>query len=88
MLEEKDIQKLIEVQKEVFTTKKDFDEKFDDFAAMVQKGFNDVTDKMATKVELQKLRKEMHDRFDELKDQEIKPLKERMRKVENALAIE
>jgi hypothetical protein len=30
----------------------------------------------------------MHDRFDELKDQEIKPLKERVRKVENALAIE
>jgi hypothetical protein len=66
-----------------------------DLAVMVQKGFDDITDKMATKVELHELKKEMHDgfekvngRLDKFEDQEIKPLKERIRKVENALAIE
>ena len=73
MFDEQEINQL----KEVFATKKDIE------------GLIEI---VATKQEMrdgfENLRKEMNDRFDELKDQEIKPFKERMRKVENALAIE
>lgn len=73
MLEEKDIQKLIEAQKEIFVTKDDLE------------GLIEI---VATKKEIEDLREEMRDGFNKLKDQEINPLKERVRKAENALAIE
>ena len=38
----------------------------DDLAVMVQKGFNDVTTKMATKTELSALHNEMNQRFDKI----------------------
>jgi len=74
----------------------------DQLASMVQKGFNDVTTKMATKFEMESEFKEVNKRFDnidkrldriehtilEKHDDEIKYLKERVSKLENALAIE
>ena len=67
----------------------------DQLAIMVNKGFNEVTDKMATKIELEKGFKEVNRKLDRIENEligehseEIKHLKERVRKLENALAIE
>lgn len=38
----------------------------DDLAVMVQKGFNDITTKMATKTELSALHNEMNKRFEQV----------------------
>ena len=74
----------------------------DKLATMVQKGFNDVTDKMATKLEMEAGFKKVSKRFDNIDKRldriehtilekhadEIKYLKERVSKLEEALAIE
>lgn len=86
MLEEKDIKKLIEAQKEVFVTKEDLEGLKEIF--VTKQDLEGLIEIVATKKEMDDLKKEMRDGFYELKDQEIKPLRERMRKVENALAIE
>ena len=74
----------------------------DQLASMVQEGFHDVTTKMATKFEVESGFREVNKRFDkvdkcldriehtilEKHDDEIKYLKERVSKLEDALAIE
>jgi len=73
MLDKDDIQKLIEAQKEVFVTKGDLE------------GLIDI---ITTKQEMRDGFEKISNKLDKVEDQEIKPLKERIRKVENALAIE
>lgn len=86
MLDEKDIKILTEV----FGSKKHVDEKMDDFALMVQKGFNDVTEKMATKTDLNELKKEMEDMRKEMHAgfKETAKLEPRIKRLEDALAID
>ena len=64
MLDEKDIKKLTKV----LATKKNVDDRFDKFALMVQRGFNDVTDKMATKSEMNKRFEQVDKRFESLEN--------------------
>ena len=74
----------------------------DKLATMVQKGFNEVTDKMATKLEMENGFRKVNKSFDEIDKRldkientileqyanRIKYLEERVRKLEDALAIE
>jgi len=59
----------------------------EDLAVMVQKGFTDVTEKMATKLDMEAGFKEVNERLDKLQNDKIEKLEERMQKIENALAI-
>jgi len=54
----------------------------DDLAVMVQKGFNDVTEKMATKIELKIMRSEMNERFDKIEKLILADHKKRIEKLE------
>lgn len=59
----------------------------DDLAIMVQKGFDDVTEKMATKIEMRAGFKSINDRLDKLENKRMEKLEERMKVIEDALAI-
>jgi len=66
-----------------------------DLAGMVQKGFSDVTTKMATKIEMEKGFKEVNKKLYKIENElikehseELKNLKERVRILENSLGIE
>lgn len=54
------------MQKGFANAEKDTDKKIDDLALMVQKGFNDVTDKMATKSEMNKRFEQVDKRFEQM----------------------
>ena len=54
----------------------------DELAVMVQKGFNDVTEKMATKIELKSMRNEMNERFDKIEKLILADHKKRIEKLE------
>lgn len=83
--------RLVEQTKVILTaTDKKIDKKIDDFALMVQKGFEET----AKKVELVALEKKMNERFDRIEnilitkqDEKIDRLEARMRVVEHSLDI-
>jgi len=54
----------------------------DDLAIMVQKGFNDISDGMATKVELKGLRTDMNQRFDKIEKLILADHKKRIERLE------
>jgi hypothetical protein len=54
----------------------------DELAVMVQKGFNDVTTKMATKTELSVLHNEMNKRFDKIENLVLASHQKRIEKLE------
>ena len=51
-------------------------------AGMVQKGFDDISENMATKYELKSLRTEMHGRFDKIEKLILADHKKRIEKLE------
>ena len=79
MIDDKDVKKLVKALEGIFPT-----------AEMVQEGFNDVTSKMATKVEMEKGCEKVDKRLNRIEGQseEIKSLKDRVKVLEDALAIE
>ncbi len=79
MIDDKDVKKLVKALEGIFPT-----------AEMVQEGFNDVTSKMATKVEMEKGFEKVDKRLNRIEGQseEIKSLKDRVKVLEDALAIE
>lgn len=59
----------------------------DELATMVQNGFNDVTEKMATKIDMEAGFKAINERLDKLQNDRMTKLEDRMKVIEDALAI-